>query len=77
MATQKLLPGVKWILPNAPNQPVTINGGMKMPSWYDIKSLADINQVRKEPTVHRLYIEANCVADRGRTWHAVISQDHS
>ena len=45
MATHKLLPGMKWILPNAPMSPVTINAGMKMPSWYDIKSLADINQV--------------------------------
>jgi hypothetical protein len=24
---------------HAPIQPVTINGGMKMPSWYDIKVL--------------------------------------
>ncbi|MCU7958954.1 MAG: hypothetical protein KZQ58_02945 [gamma proteobacterium symbiont of Bathyaustriella thionipta] len=24
------------ILPNAPQQAVTINGGMRMPSWYDI-----------------------------------------
>lgn len=45
MAASNLLPGVKWILPNAPNNPVTINGGMKMPSWYDITSLVDINQV--------------------------------
>lgn len=44
-AQDNQLAGVKWILPNAPNSPVTINGGMKMPSWYDIRSLADINQV--------------------------------
>lgn len=31
--------GVKFIFPHAPEQPVTINGGMRMPSWYDIKSL--------------------------------------
>lgn len=30
---------VKWILPTAPNQPVTINNGHAMPSWFDIKSL--------------------------------------
>lgn len=45
-ASQGVLPEVKWILPNAPNSPVTINGGMKMPSWYDITSLVDIDQVR-------------------------------
>lgn len=31
--------GVKFIFPHAPVQPVTINGGMAMRSWYDIKSL--------------------------------------
>ncbi|KAG2381936.1 hypothetical protein C9374_005728 [Naegleria lovaniensis] len=27
------------ILPNAPHRPITINGGMTMPGWYDIHSL--------------------------------------
>lgn len=27
---------VRFILPHAPRQPVTINGGMVMPAWYDI-----------------------------------------
>jgi len=35
------LPHVKFVLPNAPVSPVTLNGGMKMPSWYDITSLDD------------------------------------
>lgn len=26
----------RFIFPNAPVQPVTVNGGMAMPSWYDI-----------------------------------------
>lgn len=29
-------PGVRFILPHAPVQPVTINGGTRMRSWYDI-----------------------------------------
>mmetsp|Transcript_15688 Transcript_15688/g.25770 ORF Transcript_15688/g.25770 Transcript_15688/m.25770 type:complete len:309 (-) Transcript_15688:39-965(-) len=33
------LPHVKWILPTAPIQPVTLNMGMSMPSWYDIVGL--------------------------------------
>mmetsp|Transcript_17870 Transcript_17870/g.32353 ORF Transcript_17870/g.32353 Transcript_17870/m.32353 type:complete len:324 (-) Transcript_17870:214-1185(-) len=37
MATQ--LPHVKFILPTAPTQPVTMNMGMPMPSWYDIVGL--------------------------------------
>ncbi|EJD53630.1 Phospholipase/carboxylesterase [Auricularia subglabra TFB-10046 SS5] len=39
---------VKWILPHAPNQPVTVNGGMKMPSWYDIYSFEGFGPDRKE-----------------------------
>lgn len=34
------LPHVKFILPTARVQPVTINGGMPMPAWYDIESLS-------------------------------------
>ncbi|KAJ2401057.1 hypothetical protein GGI23_001643 [Coemansia sp. RSA 2559] len=36
------LPHVKFIMPHAPVQAVTVNGGMRMPSWYDIKSLDKI-----------------------------------
>lgn len=30
---------IKFILPHAPVQPVTLNFGMRMPSWFDIRSL--------------------------------------
>jgi len=33
------MPYVKFILPTAPTQPVTMNMGMAMPSWYDIVGL--------------------------------------
>lgn len=33
------LPHVKWVLPSAPEQPVTLNFGSKMPSWFDILGL--------------------------------------
>lgn len=32
----RTLDHVKFILPTAPTQPVTLNMGMSMPSWYDI-----------------------------------------
>ncbi|KAJ1756083.1 hypothetical protein LPJ77_002708 [Coemansia sp. RSA 2523] len=38
----RALPHVKFVLPHAPEQPVTLNGGMRMPSWYDIRSLDKI-----------------------------------
>lgn len=31
--------GIRFIFPHAPERPVTINGGMRMRAWYDIKSL--------------------------------------
>jgi phospholipase/carboxylesterase len=29
---------VRWIFPHAPAIPVTVNGGMRMPAWYDIRT---------------------------------------
>ena len=47
------LPHVRFVFPEAPARPVTINGGYVMPSWYDIRSLdfrahdrEDMEQVR-------------------------------
>ena len=34
------LPRVRFVFPHAPLRPVTINGGMVMPAWYDITALA-------------------------------------
>lgn len=34
---------VRFIFPHAPNLPVTVNGGMVMPAWYDIVAM-DINR---------------------------------
>ncbi|ABM61889.1 alpha/beta hydrolase [Halorhodospira halophila] len=31
--------GVRFVFPHAPAQPVTVNGGMSMPAWYDIRGL--------------------------------------
>ncbi|KAF3052694.1 hypothetical protein E8E11_006900 [Didymella keratinophila] len=33
---------VSFIFPNAPNIPITLNMGMSMPGWYDIKSLSTL-----------------------------------
>ncbi|KAK9895164.1 Phospholipase/carboxylesterase [Cystobasidium minutum MCA 4210] len=32
-------PHVKWIFPHAPIIPITLNMGMEMPGWFDLKSL--------------------------------------
>ncbi|MFU8787880.1 MAG: alpha/beta hydrolase [Methylobacter sp.] len=37
-----------FIFPNAPVQPVTINGGMAMRSWYDILSMSERHEVNTD-----------------------------
>ncbi len=31
---------IRFIFPNAPIRPITVNGGMEMRGWYDIRSIA-------------------------------------
>jgi hypothetical protein len=31
--------GVKWIFPNAPTIPITLNGGARMTGWFDMNAL--------------------------------------
>lgn len=39
-ALQQVMPSVRFILPQAPRRPVTINRGWEMPSWYDILAMS-------------------------------------
>ncbi|KAI9489413.1 Phospholipase/carboxylesterase/thioesterase [Zychaea mexicana] len=34
-----LFPHIKWVLPNAPMLPITLNQGMRMPAWFDLNGL--------------------------------------
>ena len=54
--------GVRFVFPHAPVRPVTINNGMEMRAWYDIKSLeldqrADIEGVRESAELVEALIE--------------------
>lgn len=54
--------GVKFIFPHAPVRPVTINNGMDMRAWYDIKSLdmesrADVTGVKESSALVKNLIE--------------------
>lgn len=40
--------GIRFIFPNAPEMPVTCNGGYVMPAWYDIISLDSTSRVVDE-----------------------------
>lgn len=41
-------PGTRWVFPNAPARPVTLNNGWRMPSWFDIRYLAGESDGERE-----------------------------
>ena len=47
-ALQETLPSTRFVLPQAPTRPVTINGGYEMPSWYDIKAMSPARSISLE-----------------------------
>ncbi|KAJ1661893.1 hypothetical protein IW140_006343 [Coemansia sp. RSA 1813] len=53
------LPHVKFIMPHAPEQAVTVNGGFRMPSWYDIKSLDKIASDEDETGMNASMVRIN------------------
>ena len=58
-AIQPLLPHVKFLLPSAEQQPASLNGGMPMPSWFDIQSLTEMDQdphMGLDETVRRVHM---------------------
>ncbi|KIW26797.1 hypothetical protein, variant [Cladophialophora immunda] len=44
---------VKFVFPNAPNIPITVNFGMRMPGWYDITNFGDLKHDFDEPGILR------------------------
>jgi phospholipase/carboxylesterase len=56
---------VKFIFPHAPVRPVTLNNGMSMPAWYDIKSIGTTRDVSMDDMEEsRKQIEAFIGAER-------------
>ncbi len=51
---------IRFILPHAPTQAVTVNGGMEMPAWYDILDSARIDAQQDSKGIHQAasYINA-------------------
>lgn len=58
-ALQESLLTTRFVLPQAPTRPVTINGGYEMPSWYDIKSMSPARSISLE----ELEVSAKMVTD--------------
>jgi predicted esterase len=44
LVPQLQMPHVKFMFPNAPSMPVSLNMGMSMPAWFDLYSLDDITR---------------------------------
>ncbi len=57
---------IRYIFPQAPSIPVTLNGGMIMPAWYDIHSLAGgpPDRNRDEAGVRRSEQQIRALVDR-------------
>lgn len=49
LALQQELPTVRFVLPQAPCRPVTINRGREMPSWYDILAMSPTSRAIDTP----------------------------
>ena len=63
---QQSLLTTRFVLPQAPTQPVTINGGYAMPSWYDIRALSPARAIDEQ----QLEVSAQRVIDLLETQRA-------
>ena len=78
---QQSLHTTRFVLPQAPTQPVTINGGYAMPSWYDIRALRParaIDEDQLESSAQRVIdlmkTQRACGIDASRIFLAGFSQ---
>lgn len=58
------LPEVRFIFPQAPQSPVTLNGGMVMPSWYDIRTLSETPNRESEEDIRKTALNIEALIER-------------
>jgi phospholipase/carboxylesterase len=66
---------IRFIFPHAPIQPVTINGGMHMRSWFDIRSMDffnDIDSAGIRVSCHQVYKLIQQQIDAGIDSHQIV-----
>jgi len=67
--------GVRFVFPHAPSLPVTLNGGMRMPAWYDIAEV-DLQRRHDEAGVRRSAAQVSALLarehDRGVAWDRIV-----
>lgn len=59
-------PHVRFVFPHAPMLPVTINGGMTMPAWYDILTLDHVEGREKAADIRRSALKIEALLERER-----------
>jgi phospholipase/carboxylesterase len=52
----------RFVFPNAPVRPVTLNGGMRMRAWYDIRSMSISRDQDEEGILHSATLVRNLIA---------------
>lgn len=66
---------VRWLFPNAPQIPVTINGGYVMPAWYDLLG-ADLVTRQDEAGLRKSQLEIDALIEheksRGIPAHKIV-----
>jgi len=67
--------GVRFVFPHAPSRPVTVNGGMVMPAWYDIRGL----DLAQNPDAHGIESSSRLIRtlmerehERGIPWERIV-----
>jgi phospholipase/carboxylesterase len=55
---------VRFVLPHAPSRPVTLNGGMVMPAWYDLYGLESINRIEDAAGMQASGLQINALMER-------------
>ena len=66
-------PGIRFIFPHAPHRPITINGGMSMRGWYDIKGMIFDREEDSQGLEDSAIIVNNLIAQENQRG---ISTDH-
>lgn len=59
-------PHVRFVFPHAPPLPVTINGGVRMPAWYDILSLDERDGRENADHIRASAVRINALLERER-----------
>ncbi|MBB3189682.1 alpha/beta hydrolase [Halomonas cerina] len=66
---------VRFILPHAPRLPVTINGGMVMPAWYDIQEMnldRQVDEAQLKASAKRIQELMDAQVDQGIVAERII-----